>query len=197
MEFHEFDDGYLERLRAGDFRTQEHFVAYFGRLLQIKLKSRLRSPQDAEDARQETFERFFRQLRKENGIRDAKRLGAYVVSICNNVLLEHYRKRVPEPLEDPIANNIPDPGRSAVDFLLNDETKRIVREILEALPERDRRILGEVFLEERDKDKVCQEFGVTRDNLRVLVLRAKVKFREKMRKNPPRPKAGSEGKAAD
>ena len=59
MQFQEFDDSYLERLRAGDFRTQEHFVAYFSELIQLKLRSRLRSPQAIEDVRQETFARVF------------------------------------------------------------------------------------------------------------------------------------------
>lgn len=194
MEFYdEFDDDYLERLRADEYRTQKHFVGYFSKLLLIKLKPRLRSRQDVEDVQQIIFARFFQNLRKENGIRDAKCLGSYVNSICNNVLLEHYRRRVPEQIDDPIANTIPDPGKNAEQIVVDEETKRIVQEILESLPERDQRILREVFLEERDKDEVCKDYGVSRSYLRVLVLRAKDKFREKMRQDPPGPK----GKAAD
>jgi len=194
LEFYdEFDDDYLERLRADEYRTQRHFVGYFSKLLLIKLKPRLRSRQDVEDVQQIIFARFFQNLRKENGIRDAKCLGSYVNSICNNVLLEHYRRRVPEQIDDPIANTIPDPGKNAEQIVVDEETKRIVREILESLPERDQRILREVFLEERDKDEVCKDYGVSRSYLRVLVLRAKNKFREKMRQDPPGPK----GKAAD
>ena len=89
MQFQEFDDSYLERLRAGDFRTQEHFVAYFSELIQIKLRSRLQSPQDIEDVRQETFVRVLTALRNEGGIRQADRLGPYVNSTCNNVLLKN------------------------------------------------------------------------------------------------------------
>jgi len=194
LEFYdEFDDDYLERLRADEYRTQKHFVGYFSKLLLIKLKPRLRSRQDVEDVQQIIFARFFQNLRKENGIRDAKCLGSYVNSICNNVLLEHYRRRVPEQIDDPIANTIPDPGKNAEQIVVDEETNRIVREILESLPERDQRILREVFLEERDKDEVCKDYGVSRSYLRVLVLRAKNKFREKMRQDPPGPK----GKAAD
>jgi len=194
LEFYdEFDDDYLERLRADEYRTQKHFVGYFSKLLLIKLKPRLRSRQDVEDVQQIIFARFFQNLRKENGIRDAKCLGSYVNSICNNVLLEHYRRRVPEQIDDPIANTIPDPGKNAEQIVVDEETKRIVREILESLPERDQRILREIFLEERDKDEVCKDYGVSRSYLRVLVLRAKDKFREKMRQDPPGPK----GKAAD
>jgi len=58
LQFQTFDRRpYLERLRSGDFRTQEHFVAYFSELIHLKLRVRLHSPQDIEDVRQETFAR--------------------------------------------------------------------------------------------------------------------------------------------
>jgi len=42
-----------------------------------------------------------------------------------------------------------------------------VREILLDLAPRDRLLLKAVFLDERDRDEVCREFGVDRDYLRV------------------------------
>jgi RNA polymerase sigma-70 factor, ECF subfamily len=72
-----------------------------------------------------------------------------------------------------------------------------VREILEELPERDRRLLREVFLEERDKDEVCRDFGVDRDYLRVLLHRAKQSFKSLYLKNiaARTPSAVTAGKA--
>lgn len=177
MEFYDFDDEYLERLRAGDFRTQEHFVAYFSVLIRNKAGSRMRSRQDIEDVRQETFVRVFAALRKENGIREPKRLGAFVNSVCGNVLREIHRRPKEEQADDHWANGIPDRALSALDILRNKEMEDKVRKVLDAMSERDRRILREVLLEERDKDEVCKDFGVTRDYLRVLVLRAKKKFK--------------------
>ena len=34
-----------------------------------------------------------------------------------------------------------------------------------------------VFINERDKDEICHSFGITREYLRVLLFRAKEKFR--------------------
>ena len=65
-------------------------MAYFSELIQLKLRSRLHSPQAIEDVRQETFSRVFAALRG-GKIRQPDRLGAFVNSMCNNVLLEHYR----------------------------------------------------------------------------------------------------------
>ena len=73
MQFHAFDESYLQRLCAGDFRTEEHFVAYFSELIRLKLRSRVRSPQAIEDIRQETFARIFAMLRRE-AVRQPDRL---------------------------------------------------------------------------------------------------------------------------
>jgi DNA-directed RNA polymerase specialized sigma24 family protein len=43
------------------------------------------------------------------------------------------------------------------------ETERVVRGTLSELPERDRRLLQAVVLEERDKDEICAELGLTRE----------------------------------
>jgi len=61
--------------------------------------------------------------------------------------------------------------------LVAKQTQEKVREILDDMPEKDRRIQKEIFLEERDKDDVCTDFGVDRNYLRVLLHRAKSSFR--------------------
>jgi RNA polymerase sigma-70 factor (ECF subfamily) len=61
--------------------------------------------------------------------------------------------------------------------IANQQMAEKIREILEEMPERDRRLLREVFLEERDKDAVCKDFGVDREYLRVLLFRAKQSFK--------------------
>jgi RNA polymerase sigma-70 factor (ECF subfamily) len=184
LQFQSFDQSYVERLRAGDFRTQEHFVAYFSELIQLKLRSRLNSPQAIEDVRQETFTRVFVALRGEGGIRQPERLGAYVNSICNNVLLEHYRASSRHSsLEDEEDKDFPATTIDIVGAVAAKEMAVKVREILDELPERDRRLLREIFLEERDKDDVCRDFGVDRDYLRVLVHRAKLSFKSLYLKN--------------
>jgi len=180
LQFQSFDQSYFERLRAGDDRAQEHFGAYFSALIQIKLRSRLKSPEAIEDVRQETFARFFVALR-DGRILQPERLGSFVNSICNNVLLEHYRSgsRLDslDLDDDEKPRELPAKGPDPLGILGAKETEKKVREILEQLSERDRRLLREVFLEERDKDEVCRDFGVDRDYLRVLLHRAKQSFK--------------------
>lgn len=183
LQFHSFDEAYVERLRAGDFRTQEHFGAYFSALIQVKLRSRLQSREAIEDVRQETFARFYVALR-EGKLLHPERLGSFVNSVCNNVLLEHYRTSArASSLDDDDQKELPSPAMNLVDILVAKETEKKVREILEQLPERDRRLLRDVFLEERDKDEVCRDFGVDREYLRVLLHRAKQSFKALYKKN--------------
>jgi RNA polymerase sigma-70 factor (ECF subfamily) len=180
MEFYGFDQSYVDRLRVGDFRTQQHFVAYFTELMRIKLRSRVRRPEDIDDIIQDTFSRVFVVLNTEQGIRQPEKLGPFVNSTCNNVLLEHYRRlsrNQPAPeIEDRPAPVDPAPG--PLDNLLRDEVKTRVRRVLDGLSERDRNLIRKVLMEEGSKDEVCQELGVDRDYLRVLVHRAKKSFSE-------------------
>lgn len=179
MQFFAFDASYVEKLRSGDARIEAHFVGYFSELIRLKLRSRLSSSEAIEDVRQETFARVIGLLRAEGGVRQAERLGAFVNSICNNVLLEHYRsKRKKESsLDEEPETVFVHQGPTALSMLETEDTTKAVRKILSQLTERDRNLLEAVLLDERDKDIVCAEFGITREYLRVLVHRAKQSFK--------------------
>jgi RNA polymerase sigma-70 factor (ECF subfamily) len=178
VNFATFDASYINKLRAGDAPTEQHFIAYFSELILMKLRPRLRNQEQIEDVKQETFSRTFSLIRSEGGLRHAERLGPLVNSICNNVLMEQYRSsnRV-EALEEGAAEQLVETTPSALNMVISEETRKLVRHTLNGLNERDRSLLQAVFLEERDKDEVCTELGVDRDYLRVLLHRAKGSFR--------------------
>jgi RNA polymerase sigma-70 factor (ECF subfamily) len=178
LQFHNFDAGYVENLCAGDFATQEHFVRYFTELLNLKLRSRLRSPQAIEDVRQETFARVLKSLRKGDVLREPEKLGSFVNTVCNNVLFEHYRASArSDSLDDEGQPELPATGMDALGHVAAQQLKARVREILLDLPPRERDLLKAVFLDERDREEVCREFGVDREYLRVLLFRAKQEFK--------------------
>jgi RNA polymerase sigma-70 factor, ECF subfamily len=182
VELYSFDDTYLQRLREGDPTVEQHFCTYFGKMLFIKLRGRLRSMESVEDVKQETFLRVLRAVRTADGIHKAERLGAYVNSVCNFVLLEHYRSgKREDPMEEGFADP-PDHTFDAHGALVTEETRRQVRHVLDQLDRKDRDLLTAIFLDERDKDDVCSQFRVDRDYLRVLVYRAKAQFRAKCQK---------------
>ena len=179
LEFFAFDASYVERLRAGDAHIERHFVNYFSELIRLKLRSRLNSKEAMEDVRQETFMRVLTLLRGKGGLRQPDRLGPFVNSVCNHVLFEHYRsqKRTEATIGNEVDATIAGREPCALSLLETKDTERVVRQILNQLRERDRRLLQAVLLEERNKDEVCAEFGITRDYLRVLLHRARKSFK--------------------
>jgi RNA polymerase sigma-70 factor (ECF subfamily) len=178
LQFESFDACYIESLCAGDLGTQEHFVGYFTELLHLKLRSRLQSSHAIEDVRQETFARVLRVLRKDGSLRQPERLGAFVNTVCNNVLLEHYRSSSrSRSIDEEGQPELPATGIDVVEVIAAKQLKVKVHEILVELPQRDRELLKAVFLDERDRDEVCLEFGVDREYLRVLLYRAKQEFK--------------------
>jgi len=177
VDLYSFDDDYVRRLCEGDRVTQEHFVRYFEELLLIKLRSRIKSLAAIDDIRQEVFLRVYRTICAKDGIRDGRKLGAFVNAVCNNVLLEYFRSGArTEALSDE-HEAVVDPATSILEALATAESRRRVLLVLDDLPPKDARILREIFLEEKPKDEVCRLFGVDRDYLRVLLHRAKEKFR--------------------
>jgi len=195
LELFPFDKLYVDRLRDGDPPTEQHFASYFGQLLNIMLRARYLSPERVDDVRQETLARVIATLRREGGIRQPERFGAFVNSVCKNVLREHARDwhRV-----QPLQQDQLEPPDKVVDLeraLISHETKHKVREILGEMKQRDRDLLRAIFLEEKGKDEICREFGVDREYLRVLLHRAKERFRASFQQGlpnlPGRPAAGT------
>jgi RNA polymerase sigma-70 factor (ECF subfamily) len=182
VEFFTFDKAYIERLREGDPSTEQHFVAYFEQLLRIKLRARMLASDQIEDLRQETFIRVITSLRKDGGIRHPERFVDFVNSICNKVLQEFYRYSAKnQPMED-AHMEIPDKVLDLEGMLVTKQSAEQVRRILDAMPKRDRDLLRAIFLEEKDKNTICREFGVDRNYLDLMIRRTKRKFQ-----SPPFP----------
>ncbi len=179
LERYAFDRDYIERLIAGDPETERHFTRYFGDLLTLKLRARLRTVTQIDDVKQETFVRVLVTLKKKRGITSPEALGAFVNSVCNNVLLETYRSGSKiTPLDE--GYDGPDERRpGAESTLLASEERSRVREALAGLPQKDQELLRLLFFEERDKDAVCEALHVDRNYLRVMLHRAKAHFRDR------------------
>lgn len=172
MDLFSFDDDYVRRLRDGDRETAAHFNSYFRDLLYAKLRRRLRSMHAIEEVRQEVF---LRTLERLDQIVDGRKLGAFVNSTCNRVLLEYYRQesRAVSLDEQPEKAGTTD-LEAGYDSAHNAAR---VRAVLDAMGDRDAAILRALFIDDVDKDEICERYGIDREYLRVLLHRAKGKFR--------------------
>ena len=168
----------MRRLAEGNAETEQHFVGYFSTLLLIKLRQRLRSCEQMEDLQQEVFLRVFRSLRQGTGLRRPECLGAYVYSVCNNVVLEYLREQSKSEDWDERIEEQRDPAAGVERKLVNEEHSRQIRSLMNGMTPKDRFLIRAIFLDERDKDEVCREQGVRREYMRVLLYRAKKRFRQ-------------------
>jgi len=173
----EFGADYLQRLLDGDRETERHFAGHFGRLLDVKLKYTLRMTQEAEDLRQETLMRVLVTIRRD-GLDRPERLAAFVNAVCNNVLFEFYRRDSHNPPAPETAPDLPDNHPIADERIIDEQRRKAVHRVLDSLPGKDCELLRRVFFDEEDKEIVCRDMNVSRSYLRVLLFRARVKFRK-------------------
>jgi len=178
VHFQTFDDDYLRRLREGDSQVEQHFADYFGELILLKLRRRVRTRQLIEDIRQETLCRVLRAAREKNGVVDARKLGAYVCGVCNYVTLELTRRENKYEGTERDFDERPDLTQDADAHLIDEQRRRDVQKTLAQLEDRDRNLLRAIFLEELSSAEVCRRFDVEPGYLRVLVFRAKARFRQ-------------------
>src|ERR1043165_2683347 len=137
LDFHQFDETYLHELRTQDETTAAHFVAYFSKILHNKLRRRLMCPEHINDVQQETLLRAWAAVRAEGGIRQPERFGAFVSSVCNNILRESYRSRARTRALDDLQIDPTDESISPDGALLAAETKEQVQKVLSRLNAKD------------------------------------------------------------
>ncbi|MEX2264561.1 MAG: sigma-70 family RNA polymerase sigma factor [Bryobacteraceae bacterium] len=183
----DINEEYVSRLRRGVPMVREHFAIYFGEMVHIKLRGRIRSPELIEDVRQETLLRVLQTLAREDGLHNPNRLSSFVNSVCRYVTFEMLRSDV---RMQPGIESLPEPPDDRIDLdaaLMRDDLARCVRQLLAELPERDGDVLRMIFLEERDKAEVCNRMGISPQYLRVVLHRAKARLKEKLQDLPYRP----------
>lgn len=128
---------------------------------------------DVDDLVQETLVRFFR-AEQRNQIRNTEEFGAFLNGVCRNVILEYRRRVRREPVMEPDMP-IPDAGSRPEAEVL--EMRDAIDHSLAELAERDRLILRSLYLEGKEKEDICKEWGMTDAQFRVVLFRAKERFR--------------------
>ena len=175
VDFYSFDAKYLQLLKARDPATEGHFASYFGKRLQIKLRSRGFATAVLEDISQETFYRVLIAVR-DGAVLHPERFGAYVNSVCDNVILEKYREHARNQHLDVDAMDLPDGKTNLEAMVLRKEKRAIVDGILAQMTPKKRNMLRALLFEQLDRSELCARFKVKSDYLRVLLFRAKEDF---------------------
>ena len=128
---------------------------------------------DVDDLVQESLARFLRAEQK-GQIRNTEEFGAFLNGVCRNVILEYRRRSRREPvLGDDVS--VPEQGvRPEADII---DMRDAIDTGLAELAERDRMILRCLYLEGKEKEEICREWHMTDSQFRVVLFRAKERFR--------------------
>jgi len=172
-----FDDRYVEGLRQLDSAVETHFINYFQLPIRLTARRQLRSHDLVDDACQETLLRVLRYFRSGKQLDNPERLPAFVHSVCHNVTLEMIRSRTRYAQMPDDDFDCADGRQDTHGGLVTEERKKLVRDILAQLSKKDRDLLRLVMLEEADKAELCRRLEVSETYLRVLLHRARARFR--------------------
>lgn len=129
---------------------------------------------DIDDIVQETLKRYLESA-EAGRIHSPEAAGAFLNGICRNVISE-YRRRLfrdvpmPEIAPEPPARRIAEPEL----FALRNE----IAEGMRQLAPRDREVLRLFYLEEMPVPEILQRTGLAEANFRVVLCRAKGRFRQ-------------------
>jgi RNA polymerase sigma-70 factor (ECF subfamily) len=139
---------------------------------------------DVDDLVQESLARFIRASQRQQ-IRNTEEFGAFLNGVCRNVILEYRRRARREPVSD-TEGTLPERGvRPDAEIL---ELRDAIDNGLAELSDRDRAILRALYLEGKEKDEICDEWKMTDAQFRVVLFRAKERFRRAytsdMKQNP-------------
>lgn len=132
---------------------------------------------DAEDAAQEAFLRI---LDRAAAYRPTAKFRTYLCSIVTRLCIDTYRKKRPRPAEDlGLAEDRQDTPSEA---LAREESARLVRKAVDALPPRQRAALVLKHFEQMSYVEIAGALGCSERAVESLLVRAKQKLKKSLRK---------------
>ncbi len=128
---------------------------------------------DVDDIVQEAMLRCMQAVQAQK-IQNPDAVGAFLNGVCRNVISEYRRRNA---RDEPMPEVMPEPpGKALPDSDLFD-LRQAIAQGLQQLSERDRRILRGFYLEEKSKEEILKQTGLSDENFRVVLCRAKERFR--------------------
>jgi RNA polymerase sigma-70 factor (ECF subfamily) len=144
------------------------------------LRRELRDSVLADDLCNETFRIVLERLRRQP-LEDPARIDSYLGQTARNLVIAHRRKEERQrtltghqaTLEATVAA-----GADPALILQSRSRAAAIRKVLEEIPlVRDREILVRVYLYDQEKEQVCRELGISAGHYKLVVHRARERFR--------------------
>lgn len=136
------------------------------------------SPEDAEDAAQEAFISAFKAL---GGLRDPNTFEGWLFQItANKCRNKAARTKAVEELPEGFEENTPDPNEALLpeEALQSEEKRRMILEIIDALPQAQRECVMLFYFSELSVKQIAEELGCSEGTVKSRLNYARQKIRE-------------------
>lgn len=190
------DNPESSELKNNPEQELSQWVDEHGDLLYRFARCRVNSHELAEDLVQITFISALKDWSRFRGESSAK---TWLLSILRHKIIDHYRKKKPESLED-----FPDGGEALTqaateptemiqdaesvrlnpeEILEHEELRKTLRECLDKLPEKYRQIFVMRDIENESTEIICEKLGISVSNFSVMMYRARFQLKDCFIKN--------------
>jgi RNA polymerase sigma-70 factor (ECF subfamily) len=184
----------VRRAKAGDLAAFEELVNRYERRIWTLAKRMVQHREDAEDVTQETFLTALEHL---DELRDEERFGAWLVQIATRHAFRvlEQRQRAPtisletmtsEMADEDDGEPIPHPEfiadwrENPEELLMRAETRQLIEQALNELPEKYRLVFLLRDVEGLSVKETAEALGISEANVKVRLLRARLQLREKL-----------------
>lgn len=170
----------VKRIIAGDGRAEEEMIRRYKDGVSIIITQIVRNPPLAEDLSQETFMKALEKIRQ-GDLREPEKLSGFICGMAKYIAIDCVRKmrRSSNQEEAGEAEQVPDPKPNQLEQLCRKERNEIIRRVIHELKiERDREIIFRSYIAEEDKDSICADLGLTREQFNRVIFRALKRYRE-------------------
>lgn len=169
----------VRRILAGDRSAENELVERYANGVRFVIAHSAPDPSTMEDVYQETFCLALQKIRG-GEVREPERLSGFIVSLARNLMIDHFRRtsrrQAREEPADLIALYSPEP--SQLDRLMQEQRKVLAQRVLASMPsERDRTVLFRFYLADDDKDRICEDLGLSSHHFNQVLCRARERFK--------------------
>ncbi|GAA6169972.1 RNA polymerase sigma factor [Sessilibacter corallicola] len=165
----------VEAIRSGNPLAEHEMITRFSRGLNLMLQRKC-NPDVVADVSQETWRVVIEKVR--NGdLRQPDRLAAFIHQTARNQTVMYFRK-YSDSVDDPEENELVSPTASPEEAYETSRVQQYVRDLINSLDTpRDREILTRFYVDEEDKDVICEELQLTSQHFNRVIYRAKSRMK--------------------
>lgn len=170
----------VRRIMAGDAPAEEELVRRYKDGISIIIARIAQSPPVREDIFQETFKKALEKIRR-GDVREPERLSGFICAIARNLAVDFARsaRHSAKTSDTPDAEQLADSAPDQFEQLWRKEKADLARQVLNELKvKRDRELLYRYYIAEEDKDQICADLALTREQFNRVIFRALKRYKE-------------------